>query len=542
MAKVELRILTWLAWGLNEQRKYTTFSIARRNGSVRQISAPIKPLKEFQQALAESLLEGYRAPAHVHGFTTGRGPRTNAEVHVDKFHVFRADLADFFPSITYRRVRGLFRRWPFEHPDDLAKVLARLCCHQDALPQGAPTSPIISNFICRRMDRELAQLAAAERCHFSRYADDLVFSTNQHLFPPAIGLVEEGTAVAGDRLKGIVTTNGFSINADKTTLTRETQRQRVTGIVVNEKINPPREYVRSLRSLLYIWKTYGQPAAEAALAKHDPPSGNRPPGKSLPRFEQVVRGRVQYVGSLKEFRNPTYYRLAKQLSEVDEGFSPPPMPIIEANLYTEGPSDWRHVLAAQRHFNELGEFTDFHLVKGKEASREGESQLRKFAERLGEREQSEFSVCLFDSDVKPALEAVGPDGWRRYGPRVVAVGLAVPAAMDRREPLFIEKLYSEEVLKTKLANGRRVYLGTEFNPKSGHHLEEDCSIVGEGKEFIQQSVHAFDTHSVISLTKVDFSKAVYDDPEHFGTEIFEGFRPTFERIDEALRDSWEVLQ
>jgi RNA-directed DNA polymerase len=541
LAGVEPRVLTWLIWILPDQHRYNTFSIARRNGSERRIEAPVKALKDVQKSVADAMLAAYRAPAHVHGFTSGRSPKSNAEVHVDKFHVLRADLADFFPSITFRRVKGLFKAWPFEYPAQLADAMARLTCHLGALPQGAPTSPIISNFICRRMDRDLARLAAKERCHFSRYADDLIFSTNQHLFPPAIGLVDEGVALAGDSLKTVVTQNGFSINTEKTTLTRETQRQRVTGIVVNEKVNVPREYVRSLRSLLYIWRVHGKKAAETSMAEHAAASPNRPPGKPSARFEHIVRGRVQYVRSIKGKRNPTYFKLAKALSALDEGFEDPPSPTIPAYLYTEGPSDWRHLLAAQSYFNAREEYLDFELLKTREPSKEGHKNLRKYAEALGEEEQTEFTVCVFDSDVREAIDAAGPNGWKRYGPRVLAVGLARHEGLGDREPVFIEKLFADDVLTTKLENGRRLYLQDEFNPRTGHHRNEECSIPGRGKEFLQEKVYAFGTEAPLAISKVEFSKAVLADSAYFGDAIFEGFRPTFDRIGEALRDSWEAI-
>lgn len=543
LTRTDLRLITWLAWGLRGEEKYKGFEIARRNGSTRQIHAPVKPLKDLQRILATLLLDAYRRPAHVHGFARQTSPKTNASVHVKKFHVLRVDLRDFFPSITQKRVKGLFRAWPFEYPDEVALLLARVCCHNDALPQGAPTSPIVSNLICRRMDRQLAQLAALERCHFSRYADDLSFSTSKHVFPSLIASVEAGVPIPGAGLHGIVKNNGFTINSLKTTLTSPTQRQRVTGLVVNEKVNIPREYVRSLRALLYIWGKYGKAAAETSMAKHHPRTPNRPDAKPTASFEHVVRGRVQHIGYVKGPRNPTYVKLAKRLSEIDAGFSPPPRPIIEAALYTEGPSDWRHVLAAQRYFHEHGEFEDFILTPGKEPSKEGHPGLRKFAEKLGQEEQSGFSVCLFDNDVKEARDAVGEDGWKRYGPRVVAVGLDAPEHREPRAPIFIESLYEDSVLKTPLPSGRRLFLYSEFDHRIGHHLTEPCSIPGAGsKAFIQQKVHEFKTKKPLGASKVEFSETVLDSPEAFGAEIFAGFRPTFARIEAALRDSWDQLE
>lgn len=540
---VELRRLAWLAYVLPRDRAYKSFPIERRSGGVRTISAPIKPLKEVQRGLAISLLDGYRRPAHVHGFARGRSPVTNATVHVGKFNLLRVDIQDFFPTITFFRVRGLFRAWPFEYPRDVADLLARLCCAGNSLPQGAPTSPIVSNFICRRMDRQLAALAAAHRCHFTRYADDLCFSTSQHTFPPGLGQLIDGSAVVGDDLEAVVRRNGFAINHAKTTLAQRFQRQRVTGIVVNEKTNVPREYVRGLRSLLYVWDSYGREAAIASMRRHAAPTANRPDGKPLPRFEEIVRGRVQYVGAVKGERHPVYVKLAQKLSEVDPEFSPPPPPILEAKIYTEGPCDWRHLLAAQSHFHQQGEFLDFVLSTGPEPAREGDTQLRKFAEQLAMKQQDEFHLCIFDSDTKKAKDAVGPDGHKRYAPRVIALGLAAPPWRDPREPLFIEHLFTEEVLRTPLDNGRRMYVRNEFDPDTGHHRHGGrCSIpIAKSDKYLQTEVHQFDTGLRISPSKLEFAEAVQRSPEHFGTGIFDGFRPTFDRIGEALREAWREL-
>ncbi len=184
--------LNWWAWAFPVEKRYRCFKIAKRNGSPRYIDAPIAPIKQIQRKLATSLAASYRAPAHVHGFTHARSPLTNAAVHVGQRWVFAIDIEDFFPSITAARVRGLFLSFPFGYPDEVATTLARVCCHRDALPQGAPSSPIISNYICRGMDRQLAKLAIGHGCYYSRYADDLVFSTDRSLFPTGVAIREGG--------------------------------------------------------------------------------------------------------------------------------------------------------------------------------------------------------------------------------------------------------------------------------------------------------------------------------------------------------------
>jgi RNA-directed DNA polymerase len=122
----------------------------------------------------------------------------------------------------------MFLAFPFEYPADEATLLAQLCCYRNQLPQGAPTSPIVSNFICRRLDVQLARLARDERSYYTRYADDLCFSTNRSRFPASLASSEGGIVTLSQELSDVIEANGFSISSAKTRLVR---KQRVTGLV-----------------------------------------------------------------------------------------------------------------------------------------------------------------------------------------------------------------------------------------------------------------------------------------------------------------------
>jgi len=129
-----------------------------------------------------------------------------------------------------------------------------MCTHEGALPQGAPTSPIISNFVCRNLDRELWRLAVRHSCVYSRYADDITFSTNQHHLPN--GMVELSTPASkearlGPEVNTILERNGFSANPSKTRVQLSTERQIVTGIIVNSRVNLPRSYSREIRAIYH---------------------------------------------------------------------------------------------------------------------------------------------------------------------------------------------------------------------------------------------------------------------------------------------------
>ena len=358
--------LTWWVYAYPKDRRYDTFDVPRsREAPPRVIRAPIKPIKEVQRRLADALAASYEPPPQVHRFVAGRGPFTNARVHQRQRLVLKLDLADFFPTIHFGRVRGLFMAYPFTYPAEVATLLAHICCHDNELPQGAPTSPVVSNYICRRLDRELGKLAQQERCFYSRYADDLTFSTDRSTFPATwASFSVDGELILEPKLREVIRANGFVVNEAKTRFMRRTQRQRVTGFVVNDKPNVSSDYVRSLRNVLYIWQKYGRDAAIASFENSGRPP-HRPPGKPVPPIELVLRGCVQYVGRVRGWRSSTYESLAIALRAVDDTFRASSLRSLATRtkviVYVEGTTDVDHLKAAEQYFHERGDFEHLRL-------------------------------------------------------------------------------------------------------------------------------------------------------------------------------------
>lgn len=529
--------LNWWLQGFPIDKRYRHFAIAKRGKGQRQIAAPIAPIKEMQRRLATALTAAYRPPAHVHGFTLGRSPQTNAAIHVDQRWVFGIDLEDFFPTITERRVRGMFEAFPFAYSEEVAKLLARLCCHRGRLPQGAPSSPIISNYICRGMDRQLASLAIRHRCFYSRYADDLVFSTDRPIFPTALVTAESGKVIPSVQLSRIVENAGFLINKRKTRIQICFQRQRVTGLIVNEKVNVSRHYIRGIRAVLHIWEKQGPEEAARSIRKADTLE-NFPPNKPYPSLEQVMRGRVQHVGAVRGFNDPVYLKLARKLSERDPHFNRPTRVLAnatEARLYTEGPTDPRHIRAALKHFHNKGEFLNLKLIADENSDQGSDQKLLAKAKYLREFPPDTYAICLFDTDTKVAQDAVGSDGWEEYGKMTVAVGLARPEFREQHEPLCIELLHEDPVLEASDAEGRRVFKTNEFNPTTSIHQSGIYVIPNlPGKSLIADPVYEIASNDSVARPKAAFARAVEEEPQSFGDLSFGGFRPTLERITTAL--------
>jgi len=275
----------------------------------------------IQSQINNILQDVYRPRQAAFGFIRNRDIRKNAQRHTSNRWVFNIDLEDFFPSINFGRVRGLFINKPYELPRSVATIIAQICSHNDELPQGAPTSPVLSNMICRRLDYELTSLAIKHHCTYSRYADDITFSSNRPLFPAAIGVAKfgenGGTTIPGDELIAAITRNGFRINERKTRLQRSGRRQTVTGLVVNRKVNVPRSFIRDLRGMLHAWEKYGLAAAQDAFETKYFNGGLRAPFMKVPRLIDHIGGRISYIGFIRGKGDALYIRFRGWYKSLD---------------------------------------------------------------------------------------------------------------------------------------------------------------------------------------------------------------------------------
>lgn len=252
-----------------DSSKYHTFTIPKRSGGVRSISAPKKGLKLLQRRLADLLqtcifeINQIREASDepilryqlAHGFTKERSILTNARPHRRKRYVFNIDLEDFFGSIHFGRVQGFFvKDKSFLLKPKTALILAQISCFERKLPQGSPCSPIISNLIAHILDIHLVRLASRWGCTYTRYADDLTFSTNRKEFPARIATRSHSAShewTAGSDLVRIIVHSGFKVNQTKTRMRYLDSRQEVTGLVVNHRINVPSDYRRKVRAMAH---------------------------------------------------------------------------------------------------------------------------------------------------------------------------------------------------------------------------------------------------------------------------------------------------
>lgn len=311
---IDLKTLIYHLYRVPENERYKTFNIPKSRGGTRTISAPITPLKIIQRKLNQVLQVIYKPRNAVHSYVHGRCILTNAEKHTKRTLIFNIDLKDFFPSIHLGRVIGLFKHSPFNCQPIVATTLAQICCYNGALPQGAPTSPIISNMICAKMDKEISKQTGIYNCEYTRYADDITFSTEEDSFPLAMVTFNiDGQLEVGEELKGIINRNSFEINQDKVTLRSWIQRQIVTGLVVNEFPNVRREYVRKIRAMIHAWDKYGLESVETELRNRYYDYRLRNPSRQPPSFKRIIKGKIDYLGMVRGKDNPIYLHFRHRL-------------------------------------------------------------------------------------------------------------------------------------------------------------------------------------------------------------------------------------
>jgi hypothetical protein len=237
---------------------YRRFTIPKKTGGERVISAPRKRLKRLQHWILTTLLDKLALGEPAHGFRAGRNIVSNARPHVGGAAIINVDLKDFFPTVTYRRVKGLWRK--LGYGEEVATILGLLCTEpqtvettldgttyyvarsQRRLPQGAPTSPAITNVLCRRLDARLAGFAHKHGFVYTRYADDITLSARGS---------DARIGAALQMIRKVAEEEGFAVHPDKIRVQRRGRRQEVTGIVVNERPGVPRDVLRKFRALLH---------------------------------------------------------------------------------------------------------------------------------------------------------------------------------------------------------------------------------------------------------------------------------------------------
>ena len=318
---------------------YNSYSIKKKSGGERIIHAPVKGLKEFQKALNLILQCVHEPHLSATGFVNGKSIVDNAKVHVGQFYVYNLDLKDFFPSIDKSRVWGRLLIAPFSlnttsERKKIANMIAGLSCTPmeverfiekewiktviSVLPQGAPTSPTLTNAICEKMDTRLTGVAKRFGLNYTRYADDITFSSKHNIYEIETNRFEKifiANSSFDMEVRRIIADQNFHVKESKVRLQKEGYRQEVTGLVVNDKINVTRRYIKQLRQWLFYWEIFGYERAYTYfLQKYILEKANTSKGK--PNMSMVLDGKLLYLKMVKGENDSTYLKLKERFDKL----------------------------------------------------------------------------------------------------------------------------------------------------------------------------------------------------------------------------------
>jgi len=308
---VQLKSLTYYANPKICKKRYQTFTIKKKSGADRTIHAPVKGLKSILRSLNFVLQCIYEPHKAATGFIRDKSIVDNAKKHVGHHYVLNLDLKDFFHSFDRNRVKMGFIYEPFNLGGDkepLAFLLACLCTHpfeidgevKTVLPQGSPTSPTLTNILCKKLDRRLNGLAKQFGVTFTRYADDITFSSPHNIY---------NDGAFNKELKRIIEEDqDLAINPKKTRLQKTGYRQEATGLIVNDKVNVRRRYVKQIRMWLYYWEKYGYEKAEQ-IFKKDYIADKGHVKNMNAHLVNVLDGKLEFLKMVKGTEDSTYQRL-----------------------------------------------------------------------------------------------------------------------------------------------------------------------------------------------------------------------------------------
>jgi len=300
---------------------YKCFNFKKKNGKVRVICAPNSSVKILQKKLLYilELNAQLRRIDPVHGFRKDRSILTNAKTHFGCKETVNFDLKDFFPSINFGRVRGLFMSNFFGFNNTVATALAKLCCYKKQLPQGAPTSPFLANMIAFQFDSLMMNFARKNRVIYTRYADDITLSSknetlSNHCF------FGGGIWILSSEIQSIVKTAGFEVNNQKTRYRNNggsiNERLEVTNIVINEKLNVSWKYIKQVRAILNNWEKKGYRSAELVLSKKYRQVGKIHTRRNSINLRRVVGGKLNFIKFVRGENDKVYRKYANKYMDL----------------------------------------------------------------------------------------------------------------------------------------------------------------------------------------------------------------------------------
>lgn len=272
--------------------EYRPITIKKKNGHDRVLQVPAPCLKYAQRKILREIVSKLSVSEYATAYRSGAGLEDNARPHTGKRYILKMDITDFFGSIRFEQVySAAFNTRYF--PKHIGVILTTLCCYNDVLPQGAPTSPALSNLVLRNFDENIGKWCEKRGISYTRYCDDMTFSSDKNLYNVYM------------KVKGMLEDAGFEINEKKTRFITNTARQTVTGLTVNEKVSVSKDYKRDLRQeLFYIFK-FGPADSLLHIGKGEYLTDGQ---LDILKYLSVIEGKINFILSVE--KDNTYFEEA----------------------------------------------------------------------------------------------------------------------------------------------------------------------------------------------------------------------------------------
>ncbi len=527
---------------LPETSKYRTFSIPKKNGGERVIHAPVGKLKIYQYELArilsdcrDEILSATPRRALSHGFRKGKSIITNAHQHKKRRFVLNLDLANYFPTFNFGRVRGFFiKNDEFALSPETATIIAQIACFQGALPQGSPCSPIISDLITHILDVRLARLAKKNGATYSRYADDLTFSTNAKTFSAGLatgGSSREDSWVLAAPLVSRIEGAGFKINTDKTRMQAKASRQVVTGLVVNEKVNISQDYWRGARTMCHSLFKTGSFYLPSSIVK-----GEEPKPITNRKILRGILGHIYHVKNnspVKPSNKQKDFFFGQKLHE-DFWFYDYFVALDWPLIVPEGPTDIIYLR------NAIQRLVPAHPALGKIVGKKFEYLIRFFSYENAANKILRFSG---GADHLVPLVKYYADRVDKYGHRPLLHPVIILLDNDTGLSEFSKTISSRYGITLSLTTKADFYhithnLYVVKTPEIGlkgisaiENMFDDATLkLPLGGKVLELSKKDFDETKHIG--KIPFAKKVI--PKHAGAISWDGFDPLLKRIEAVI--------
>lgn len=277
----------------NSDSMYNSVSIPKKSGGYRELNVPNSNLKFYQRKILHGILTYFPISKYATAYRNGATLAHNASPHIGHKYLLKLDITDFFGSITFAQVYSAAFNTKY-FPKQIGTMLTTLCCNDDVLPQGAPTSPALSNIVLKNFDDTFGAWCEKTGFSYTRYCDDITVSGNEKLYP------------AFRKAKSKLESMGFEINKKKTHFITNANRQSVTGITVNEKLSISSDYKRKLRQEIYYVLKFG---AENVIKRNNLTEYITDNTIDCERYEQHLLGKINYVLSIE--KNNSWFADAK---------------------------------------------------------------------------------------------------------------------------------------------------------------------------------------------------------------------------------------